>query len=368
MKLEIKKEGKIKFFVPTGRKITKKDEVFYNPEMKFDRDLSEVIASILKPKKICDCLAGSGVRSLRYKSILDNSEVVANDKNPKASELIKKNARLNKFKIRVENKEANVLLFGEKFDFIDIDPFGSPIYFLDSCARAIKNRGSIAITATDTAPLCGTSPLTCLRRYGIKSLRTDFSKELGLRILISATIKNFARYDLAFKPIFSYCRRHYFRVFGKIERGAKRADKLLKNFDYFSYCQKCGWRKGGIFEKCGFCGNKTSLIREIYLGDFAQKEFCNKILEKLGCQTMISKSLPTNVKESGTHLAILIRTIRNEQNYPPYYEIHKLCKLNKKQPKEMGLLLEKLDARRTHFSPLGIKTRKSFEEILKALD
>ena len=83
---------------------------------------------------------------------------------------------------------------------------------------------------------------------------------------------------------------------------------------------------------------------------------------------MISKSLPTNVKESGTHLAILIRTIRNEQNYPPYYEIHKLCKLNKKQPKETGLLLEKLDARRTHFSPLGIKTRKSFEEILKALD
>jgi len=374
MKLEIKKEGKIKFFVPTGRKITKKDEVFYNPEMKFDRDLSEVIVLILKPKKICDCLAGSGVRSLRYKSVLDNAEVVANDKNPKASELIKKNARLNKLEIGVENKDANVLMFGEKFDFIDIDPFGSPIYFLDSCARAIKNHGSVAITATDTAPLCGTSPLTCLRRYGIKSLRTDFSKELGLRILISATIKNFARYDLAFKPIFSYCRRHYFRVFGKIERGAKRADKLLKNFDYISYCQKCGWRKEGIFEKCGFCGNKTSLIQEIYLGDFAQKEFCNKILEKWW--SIVKKfelqgkleELPRKEFEYLPNISRFIRTIRDEQNYPPYYEIHKLCKLNKKQPKEMGLLLEKLDAERTHFSPLGIKTRKSFEEILKALD
>ena len=367
MKLELKKEGKIKFFVPAARKITKKDEVFYNPEMEFDRDLSEIIVSILKPKKICDCLAASGVRGLRYKSVLDSAEVVANDKNPKALELIKENARLNKLEIRVENKDANVLLLEEKFDFVDIDPFGSPVYFLDSCARAIRNRGIIAITATDTAPLCGTYPGTCLRRYGVKSLKVDFVKELGLRILISAAIRNFARYELAFTPIFSYYRKHYFRVFGRIERGAKRVTKLLEQFNYLSYCQKCGWRKEGIYEKCEFCGNKISLIQEIYLGNFAQKEFCNQILEKLEGKTIIDKVLPPNVKESGTHPSTLIRAVRDEQNYPPYYEIHWLCKLNKKQPKRMELLLKKLEGRRTHFSPLGIKTKKSFSEIIKCL-
>jgi tRNA (guanine26-N2/guanine27-N2)-dimethyltransferase len=347
MKLELKKEGKIKFFVPIEKKLTKKASVFYNPEMKFDRDLSEIIVSILKPKKICDCLAASGVRGLRYKSILENAEVIVNDKNPKAVELMKKIAKLNKLGVRIENKDANILLLEEKFDFIDIDPFGSPIYFLDSAAKSIKNNGIIAMTATDTAPLCGTSPLTCLRRYGIKSFRVDFSKELGLKILISAIIKNFAKYDQAFIPIFSYYRRHYFRVFGRIERGAGKANKLLKQFNYLSYCSKCGFRKEGILNKCEYCNSKTELIGPIYYGDFASKEFCNKIIKKTKSE--------------------FVKIIRDEQGYLPYYEIHKLCKLNKKQPKRMEELLEKLEGKKTHFSPTGMKTKKSLEDILGIL-
>ncbi|MCK4429657.1 MAG: tRNA (guanine(10)-N(2))-dimethyltransferase, partial [Candidatus Aenigmarchaeota archaeon] len=287
MKLKIIKEGNIKIKVPVEEELTRKMSVFYNPEMKFDRDLSEIIVSVLKPKKICDGLAASGVRGLRYANILEGEickdgltdcpEVVLNDTNPNAVKLMDKNAKLNSLKIRIENKNANKLLLEEMFDFIDIDPFGSPIYFLDCAAKSIRNRGIVALTATDTAPLCGTSPLTCLRRYGIKSLRTDFSKELGLRILISSAIKHFTKYDIAFTPIFSYCRKHYFRIFGKIERGCKRADSLLKQFDYISYCQKCGFRKTGILGKCENCGEKLNLIGKLYLGDFADKDFCNKL-------------------------------------------------------------------------------------------
>ena len=347
MKLKKIREGNIDLFIPYKETLTKKSYVFYNPYMEFDRNLSEAIISVLKPKKVCDCLAASGVRGLRYKSVLKDAEIIVNDRNPKAVELISKNADLNKLNVRIEKKDAAKHLLEEKFDFIDIDPFGSPIYFLDSAAKSIKNKGVVAITATDTAPLCGTSPLTCLRRYGIKSLRTDFSKELGLRILISAAIRNFARYDMSFKPVFSYYRRHYFRIFGKIERGANRTDKLLKQFDYMSYCRKCGWRKKGIHEKCEFCKDKTKLIQEIYLGDFADKNFC---IEKI---------------KKDDRLTNLIKMVKDEQNYPPYYEIHKICKLNKKQPKKIEWLLEKLDAKRTHFSPLGIKTRKNFHEVLK---
>jgi tRNA (guanine26-N2/guanine27-N2)-dimethyltransferase len=182
-------------------------------------------------------------------------------------------------------------------------------------------------------------------------MRTDFSKELGLRILISAAIKNFAKYDLAFKLIFSYYRRHYFRIFGKIERGAGRADKLLKQFNYLSYCHKCGWRKDGIFEECEFCGRKTNLIQEIYLGDFGDKKLCEK-LEKENKYYNLSK---------------LIETIKEEQGFPLYFDIHKLCKLNKKQPKKMDILLKKLEGKRTHFSETGIKTKKSLEDVLKSL-
>ncbi len=353
MKLKIVKEGSIKLNVPVNEKLTKKMSVFYNPEMKFDRDLSELIISVLKPKKICDCLAASGARGLRYKSILKDSEVVLNDRNPNTAKVMKKNAELNKLGIRIENKDANKLLLENLFDFIDIDPFGSPIYFLDSAAKSIRNRGVVALTATDTAPLCGTSPLTCLRRYGIRSLKTDFYKELGLRIFISSAIKSFAKYDMAFTPIFSYCRRHYFRIFGKIDRGCKRTDSLLEQFDYISYCQKCGFRRIGLREKCDNCGNKLNLIGKIFTGNFASPEFCVK-LEKESNKTF-------------GYLSDFVNQIRAEQDYFGYYDIHKICKLNQKRIKKKKYLIEKLDGCRTHFLDTGIRTNKEFSEILKIL-
>ncbi|HIE41109.1 MAG TPA: hypothetical protein EYP80_00430 [Candidatus Aenigmarchaeota archaeon] len=48
MRFQKVKEGKVEFFVPIEEKLTKKVCVFYNPVMKFDRDLSEIIISILK--------------------------------------------------------------------------------------------------------------------------------------------------------------------------------------------------------------------------------------------------------------------------------------------------------------------------------
>ena len=374
MRFQKVKEGKVEFFVPIEEKLTKKVCVFYNPVMKFDRDLSEIIISILKPKKICDCLAASGIRGLRYKSVLENSEVVVNDRNPTATKLIEKNAKLNKLRVKIENKDANILLIENGFDFIDIDPFGSPIYFLDAAAKSIRNNGIISMTATDTAPLCGTSPLTCLRRYGIRSYKVDFMKELGLRILISAIIKNFSRYDQAFNPIFSYYRMHYFRVFGRIERGCGKANKLLKQFDYLSYCPMCGFRKKGRLEQCEYCKNKIELIGPIYLNNFASKEFCNKILKKwweIVKEFEIKGKLievPRKEFEYFPNISRFIRIIKNEQGFPPYFDIHKICKLNKKQQKKMRSLLDKLKGERTHFTPLGIKTKKSFKEVLEGLD
>ena len=56
----------------------------------------------------------------------------------------------------------------QKFDFIDIDPFGSPGKFLSSAFHAIKDGGMIAVTATDLRHLC-TSPPDSLMKYGAVS-------------------------------------------------------------------------------------------------------------------------------------------------------------------------------------------------------
>jgi tRNA (guanine26-N2/guanine27-N2)-dimethyltransferase len=361
-------EGKLKIYESIEDIPTKKMGAFYNPEMSFDRSLSEIIIQIINPKKALDGMSASGVRGLRYASVLPDSEVVLNELNPKAVKLIEKNlaenkAILNPQNIRIENKNLYTILGEEMFDFIDIDPFGSPIYFLDSAARSIRNKGVVAFTATDTAALFGTSPNAGLRKYGIKSLRCDFSKELGLRILITAAIRKFAEYEIEMVPVFSYCRRHYFRVFGQVRRGAKRADRLLESFEYISYCQKCGWRDYGIFGKCKNCKSQINLIGPIFTGDFASIGMCGEML-KYWWPTAKEDDEKGKFVPDYTRF---IQMVSREQGYPPYYDIHHICKLNKCEIKKTEVLLKELEGVRTHFLGTGIKTKKGFKEALKSL-
>jgi len=343
-------EGKIKILVPKGEELTKKMSTFYNPEMRFDRDLSEIIVSILKPKRTADCMCASGVRGLRYKSALPDSEIILNDLNPEAIRLAKRNAKENRLEAKFESRDVNKFLPDYLFDFIDIDPFGSPIYFLDSAARSIRNNGFVAITATDTAALCGTSPNACLRKYGIKSLRTDFLKELGLRIMLSSAIKTFSKYDMSFTPVFSYSRRHYFRAIGQVRRGAQRADKLLSQFEHISYCMKCGYRAYGIENTCKICKGKTNIIEGTYAGDFASKEFCAQISKK-----------------AGSEKAKFVTRIKEEQGYPVYLDVHKVCEWNHKKIRATEDILKDVGGVRTHFLDTGIKTKKRFEKLVRLL-
>ncbi len=355
-------EGKIGLLVPEGEELTRKMSTFYNPEMKFDRNLSEAIISVLKPKKVADCMCASGVRGLRYKSVLPDSEVILNDLNPKAIELSGKNAKENNLEVKLESQDINRFLGNYLFDFIDIDPFGSPIYFLDAAANSIRNNGVVAITATDTAALCGTSPKASLRRYGIKSLRTDFMKELGLRILISSSIKTFSKYDLAYTPIFSYSKRHYFRVFGQVRKGAQKTDSLLEKFDYVSYCQKCGWREIGFLKECQICKGKANIIGPVYLDNFASPPFCMEVL-----RAWWPSARAFSEKEKIPNHSKLIYTVKKEQGFPFYFDIHRICELNRKKIRPSEELLKDLRGVRTHFEGTGIKSRKSFNEILRLL-
>ena len=43
------------------------------------------------------------------------------------------------------------ILHSKGFDYIDLDPFGSPNIFLDSAVKRLGRNGILAVTATDTA-------------------------------------------------------------------------------------------------------------------------------------------------------------------------------------------------------------------------
>jgi tRNA (guanine26-N2/guanine27-N2)-dimethyltransferase len=363
MKLKKIQEGKVNLFAPIGRIYD--TPVFYNPEMELSRDISvsalQVFQKQFKKKlNICDALAATGVRGLRYaKEVSNLKEIILNDKNPIAVKIIRKNIKENRLskKCKAKKEDANVLLHQKVFNFIDIDPFGSPNIFLDSVARSIYHKGFLAITATDTAPLAGTYPLACLKKYGILSMKTDYYAELGMRILISHIILTLSRRERAFIPLLVHSTRHYYRVFGKIEHLGKIRN-LLKNFGYVMDC-KCGNREQGeLKEKC-YCGKKFRIIGPVYLGNILDKKFCKKVLADIRKRDFRLK------KEEEKLLKLLIE----ESNMPAfYYDLHYLAKILKIEIPKTEVLIEKLKkkgfkATRTHFCLTAIKTDANFKQL-----
>ena len=104
------KESSAEIFIPTEEKISKKLPVFYNPIMKLNRDITVLLLKQFPPMRLCDPLAGTGIRSIRFAKELKYKSITANDINKRAVDLIKKNMKQNKIKFEVHNKDANILL------------------------------------------------------------------------------------------------------------------------------------------------------------------------------------------------------------------------------------------------------------------
>jgi tRNA (guanine26-N2/guanine27-N2)-dimethyltransferase len=363
MKLKKIQEGKVKISVPEGRIYDAL--VFYNLEGELNRDLSVSALQVFqrefgKSMTVCDALAASGIRGLRYaKEVSGIKKVVLNDKSPAAVKLIKKNIRENNLGKRciVTNEDAGLLLRKNVFVSIDLDPFGSPSIFVDSAARSIYHRGFLAVTATDQSALAGTYPEACLRKYGIKTAKTEFYNELGVRVLISFIILSLARYDRAFVPVLSFADQQYYRVFGRIEH-AGRISELLKNFKYVSYCT-CGNRESGLRGKCS-CGKEFKIFGPVYLGNISEKGFCEDVLSDIETRNFRLK------KEEERLLSLLIE----EAGMPAFYfDLHHISKMLKKEPPRIDGIIKNLRSRgfkasRTHFSPTAIKTDADMKSLL----
>lgn len=364
--MDIILEGDAKFYASKDKKgkISKELDVFYNPVMKFNRDVSVLLLNALGEThlKICDLMAGSGVRSLRFlkelkKGIIDR--LVVNDYSENFEELFKKNLKLNSIKendrIEIKSMDANTLLLDSMgFDYIDIDPFGSPNDFLDASITRLSRRGILAVTATDTAPLAGTFPDACQRKYWAKPLRNHLMHEIGLRILIRKIQFIGAQHDKALIPIYAYYRDHYFRIFFKCVKGKQECDKILSQHQYFLYCTNCQsfWTSSINY---GICCNKDME----YAGPLWTGELFDSIL---------AKKILSIDKENR-----FLKTIYEESKIDAigFYDIHALAKKHKFAIPNYERLLVALNKKgkssRTHFTEQGIKTTLNVRELLKVI-
>ncbi|MCW3998504.1 MAG: tRNA (guanine(10)-N(2))-dimethyltransferase, partial [Candidatus Bathyarchaeota archaeon] len=188
-------------------------------------------------------------------------------------------------------KDANLLLSQhgaprQRFDVIDVDPFGSPVPYLDTALRALRNSGLLALTATDLAPLCGVHSKACKRKYGGKPLRTEYCHETAIRLLTGCVATTAAKYDIGINLLFNHSNDHYIRVYIQIQYGAKKADISVHNLGYILHCFGCFHREttknpfSKRIEKCPECNSKMNWIGPLWLGEIFNKRFCDLMNEE----------------------------------------------------------------------------------------
>ncbi|WP_457558117.1 tRNA (guanine(10)-N(2))-dimethyltransferase [Candidatus Harpocratesius sp.] len=398
--LSITEEGGIRFYsYPSeeysngGKALLKSMPVFYNPVQEINRSITliayRVFQTLWKVKneektlKILDTMAASGIRSLRLANYLEKPlSITANDINPLAIGIIKKNIELNNLptKIQIENQDCIPLMTHysskrEFFSIIDIDPFGTPNIFIQSAIRALEKRGLLGITATDTPVLFGVRPDACLRKYNVSSLRSTFSKEVGLRILLYYIAKNTHPWMKAIKPLLSLSFDHYIRVFVQIEKGKKAVQSNLKNIGYIVWCSNCDWRNKfslnilEIPKKCPNCGCSLKFGGPLWIGDLHDDSFV------LYCINQVEAN-SKDVIPSKSRIERTLKIVREENQFPlGYYDIHKICDNLQVSVPSMKTIEEKIISKgfqfsRTHIEPHAIKSDISIhglEAILKEI-
>jgi len=352
--------------------------VFYNPVMELNRDIS-VAATAVFARRISerydkditditylDALSASGIRGLRIANEVKISTTL-NDWSEDAHKLILENIEnLGLENVEGTCKNANLAMYKSRYNIVDLDPFGTSAPFLAAAARSAVNM--LEVTATDTAPLCGAHLNSGIRKYAAIPFNNEYHSEMGVRILLGKVARELSAHDKAMNPLLSHATRHYVRSYLEINKGAKKADKMLKNLGYISHCQKCGHRElyygivSHIKESCTMCDSKTITAGPLWLGQLHQPEFCQEVIEEIESRELGTKE----------HAIKIIDLCMNELDIPTFYDQHIICRKLGVSASLITTLVEALKqngflASRTHFSGTSFKTDANIAEIEKII-
>ncbi len=363
-------EGKAKIIVSTANVVSKDLEVFYNPLMKFNRDITiEILKNFFDFPFIGALpLAGSGVRGARLLLDMPMKELLMNDLNPKAIKQIKKNLKLNEKEIKkIQGKsftkivkicqsDANVFLRSNgKYDYIDVDPFGSSVPFLDSAIISLKNNSVLAVTNTDTAALCGSYPKVSQRRYGFKPFNHAIRQEFGLRALIKKIQEIGFMHDKALLPICSFSKDHYMRVFLKCTNSKELCENLMKETGFVKADDN------RLFERTSLCEGQN-IFGPIFLGKLQDEDFLNKIMLSKDIYDKSTISFFDKIKQDSKLDSLFY-----------FFDPHEICKLNTWSVPNYSYLIEEIEKKgfkvlRTHYYSTAILSnidKNDFVKILK---
>ncbi|MFQ5884270.1 MAG: tRNA (guanine(10)-N(2))-dimethyltransferase [Thermoplasmata archaeon] len=353
-------EGRARILVPKtvrSKGPGKKEGVpFYNPVMEINRDISVLVLQRCLPdgkNMVLDGLAGTGIRGIRFAlEVKREFSVLLNDWNEPSYELMIHNVKRNDLpNAEARHEDLNALLSAEEFDYVDVDPYGTPVPFLDHALRGVKEGGVLAVTATDTAALAGSFPKACVRKYGATPLRSKTQHETGLRILIGYCARIAANHELGIQPILSHSTNHYYRTYLKLEHGQKATDNCLKKVGYLSKDSS---------------KQETLLEREKKGGYVIAGPLW---IDKLWNPGFLKDLRPRYYMSTGTSRILELLKSESQIVYPFYSSDDIASRLKVHTPRLVwiieGLKDDGYEASTTHFDPKGFRTDAPIDEIHK---
>lgn len=391
------KEGQAEILFPSEK------DVFYNPVQEFNRDLTiAVIKEFSKPLlagkgvkepvagqvheegiTILEALAASGLRSVRFaREIPGLKSILANDWSKQAVESIERNVKHNNVQqiVTPSNGDASLIMYqhkkpADRFNVIDLDPYGSPSPFLDSALQSVADGGLLCVTATDMAVLCGNAPETCYTKYGSISLKSKSCHEIAIRIVLQCLESHATRSSRYIQPILSLSIDFYVRVFVRVHTGQAKCKESTSKLGHVYQCTGCEaltFRRLGrvtphengknkrfnlvtgpaVDRSCEHCDNSFHIGGPIWLDPLHDAEFVSKLL-----QSIQDGEYATQDRMRG----MLSMASEELQDVPLYYELPRLTNIVKQSQEKMtvytsALLNAGYKFSLSHANRFGLKT------------
>ena len=225
-----------------------KDErtVFHNPAMAASRTRSVLLlAHEMESGWICeddgpvcalDGMAASGLRSRRWLSELPAElaarlQVTVVDLDSESISWAAANQEHLPLPHAVREPHFSIgdlchIARESEWQWLDVDPFGSPIRFLSPVIQAAAPRAVLEVSATDTAALTGSSRSALKRRYKARARPDALAHDSGLRILLATIARIAAQHDRSIEPLLSIWDGHHLRISTRIAHSPNASDTL----------------------------------------------------------------------------------------------------------------------------------------------
>uniref|UniRef100_A0AAX7VIN3 tRNA (guanine(26)-N(2))-dimethyltransferase n=1 Tax=Astatotilapia calliptera TaxID=8154 RepID=A0AAX7VIN3_ASTCA len=257
--------------------------------------------------RVLEGLAASGLRSVRFAlEVPGLQSVTANDFSAKAAALIARNAQYNGVShlLHASCRDASMLMYDmrakkDRYDVIDLDPYGSPASFLDAAVQSVSEGGLLCITCTDMAVMAGNSGETCYSKYGSVSIKAKYCHEMALRIILHSLDQRAGVYQRYIQPLLSVSVDFYIRVFVRVFTGQATVKNSASKQALVYNCVGCGafhlQRMGRrtsngkhmkysaatgppVGPECEHCGQRHQLGGPIWAESIHDLEFVQKVL------------------------------------------------------------------------------------------